>query len=360
MAPIETAIVGLGSVAEWHRRAIAATPGVRLRAVADLDADLADRTASEWGVAGYTDADDLRSAETPELDWVHVCTPVGSHAAVTEQFLREGVHALVEKPVTDSREAFRTLTEAADDGGVRMTVVHNQVYYRPMIEARRAIASGRFGSLRGVSVRWFEDVDPRVPDRGNWVFDLPGGEFAEGVVHPIYVGLRSAGYPTDESAVHVSTVNGSGEDVAFDGFGLLYRTADGVTCTIQHHAHSRGTRQVEFFAEGGRVIVDVPTQSVRYYTNGYGANTDLGSPMLDAAYWTARNAVGAAASVARVRAKRALASLRGEAYSAHDTHTPVVRREARAIRGQGDGPTPPAEADWTNRMFTTLLRSASG
>jgi predicted dehydrogenase len=352
---IDTAIIGLGTVAEWHRRAIHRTSTARLRAVADLDADRVDRTAREWGVAGYTDAGELLE-DRPGLDWVHVCTPVGSHASVAVPFLRAGIHALVEKPVTDSRAAFESLVEAAEAGDARMTVVHNAVYYPPFVEARRAIESGRFGRLRGVSVRWLEANDPRDPDRGDWVLDLPGGEFTEGVVHPIYVGLRSAGYPVDESAVSVSRVNGTDDDaVAFDGITVMYHTADDVACTIQHHSNSKGSRQVEFLTDGGRIVADIPTQSVRYYPRGYGAKTDLSNPMANAVYWSARNTVRSAKSVARLRARRALANLRGETFTPHDTHTPVVRREARAIRGQGDGPTPHVEADWTNRIFTTIV-----
>jgi predicted dehydrogenase len=354
---LDTAIIGLGTVAEWHRRAIDRTPSATLRAVADLDADRVDRAVREWGVTGYTDADELLAEREAELDWVHVCTPVGNHASVTVPFLRRGVHALVEKPVTDSREAFNSLVEAAEAGGARMTVVHNAAYYRPFVEARQAIESGRFGRLHGVSVRWLEANDPREPDRGDWVLDLPGGEFAEGIVHPTYVGLRSAGYPADESAVSVSRVDTTGDDaVAFDGIAVMYRTDDGVACTIQHHSGCKGSRQVEFFTEGGRVVADVPTQSVRYYPQGYGAKTDLSNPMANAVYWSARNTVRSAKAVARLRVRRALASLRGETFTPHDTHTPVVRREARAIRGQGDGPTPRAEADWTNRIFTTIIR----
>jgi predicted dehydrogenase len=356
---IETAIVGLGTVAQWHRRAIERTPGVRLRAVADLDAALADRVAADWGVAGYDGAEALLTAEEGDLDWVHVCTPVASHAAVTTPFLRAGIHALVEKPVTNDRADFESLVEAAEAGGVRMTVVHNQVYYPPILAARRAAASGRFGRLHGVSVRWLEDNDPRVPDRGDWVLDLPGGEFTEGIVHPIYVGLRCAGYPADAADVHVSRINTTGDaSVGFDGIAVAFGTADEVACTIQHHSNTKGSRQVEFFAEGGRVVADIPTQSVRYYPNGYGANTDLSAPLANAAYWTVRNAATAVGSVLGIYGRRALASLRGESFTAHDTHTPVVRREARAIRGQGDGPTPRAEADWTNRIFTTILADA--
>jgi predicted dehydrogenase len=350
---LETAIVGLGTVSTWHRRALERTPGARLTAVADVDESLVDRTAREWGVAGYAGIDALLESESP--DWVHVCTPVATHADLAERALRAGAHVLVEKPVTDTRAAFESLVATADDCDRRCTVVHNQVYYPPLLRARRLVKSGRFGRLHGVSVRWLENNDPRRPDRGDWVLELPGGEFGEGIAHPIYVGLRSAGYPASEADVSVTTVNTTGDrSVGYDGIGVAYRTDDEVVCTIQHHSNTRGSRQVEFFAEEGRVVADVPTQSVFVYPEGYGAAATVDNPMINAAGWAVRNAARAVRSVAALKLKRAVASLRGEEYTVHDTHTPVVRREAAAITGTGEGPTPPDEADWTNRIFTRI------
>jgi predicted dehydrogenase len=350
---LNTAIVGLGTVSEWHRRALDRTPGVTLTAVADVDGERTRRVADAWGVAGYEDTTALLDGEA--LDWVHVCTPVGSHADVGERVVRAGVHALIEKPATETHAAYESLVAAADDNGVRATVVHNQVYYPPIQTALRWIEEGRLGRSHGVSIRWLEGNDPRNPDRGDWVLDLPGGEFGEGVVHPLYVALRTAGYPASESAVHIDRINTTGDStVVYDGVAVSYRTADEVTCTVQHHSNVTGSRQVEVIGEGGRLVADVPTQSVRYHPHGYGPKTEFSRPMVAAAYWTVRNAARAVGSVATVYARQALASARGETFTVHDTHTPVVRREARAIRGQGDGPTPRAEADWTNRLFAMV------
>jgi predicted dehydrogenase len=350
---LDTAIVGLGTVSKWHRRALGRTPGATLTAVADVDEDRTRRAADAWGVTGYDSAEAL--LDDRDVDWVHVCTPVGTHADIAERVVRRGVHALVEKPVTGTRAAYESLVAAAADNDVRMTVVHNQVYYPPIQTALRWIDEGRLGRVHGVSVRWLEGNDPREPDRGDWVLDLPGGEFGEGIVHPLYVALRTAGYPANEDAVSVSRINTTGDDtVAYDGVAVSYRTADEVACTVQHHSNVTGSRQVEVFAEGGRLLVDVPTQSVRYHPHGYGAKTSLSRPMAAAAYWTVRNAVRAVGSVAKLSARRSLAAVRGETFTVHDTHTPVIRREAIAIQGRGEGPTPQAEADWTNRLFTTV------
>lgn len=350
---LETAIVGLGNVAGWHRRGIDRTPGARLTAVADVDESVARERAREWSASPYTDLDSLLASEP--LDWVHVCTPVDTHADIAVQCLDAGAHVLVEKPMTDTRDAYRAVVDRADEAGLRATVVHNQVYYAPFVRARRLVESGRFGRLHGVSVRWLENNDPRDPGRGEWVLDLPGGEFGEGIVHPIYVGLRSTGYPASEEAVTVQRINTTGDDaVEYDGIAVSYRTGAEVICTIQHHSNVYGSRQIEFFLAEGRVVVDIPTQTVQVYPEGYGPNATVENPMLNAAYWTARNAASAIRSAVSTRLRRALAEFRGGEFTVHDTHTPVIRREADAIRGTGDGPTPRAEADWANRIYTLV------
>jgi len=86
---LETAIVGLGNVANWHRRAIERTTGATLTAVADVDESVARDRGRQWGVTPYTDLEELLAAEP--LDWVHVCTPLVSHADVAMRCLDEGV-----------------------------------------------------------------------------------------------------------------------------------------------------------------------------------------------------------------------------------------------------------------------------
>jgi predicted dehydrogenase len=233
---------------------------------------------------------------------------------------------------------------------VRATVVHNQAYYRPFREACRRIERGEFGRLHGVSVRWAEDIDPRRPARGDWVLDLPGGEFGEGIVHPIYMGLRAAGYPTDESAVSVERINTTGDGaVGFDGIALSYVTDDDVACTIQHHSNVPDRRRVDFAAEEGHVSVDIGTQSLRSHREGYGPNTPFDYPMVRGALRDLGNAVRVA-----VRSVGRTVGGRLSSYEPHDTHTPVVRCEAAAILGRSDGPTPREEADWANHLFTRL------
>ncbi|AXG11686.1 Gfo/Idh/MocA family protein [Haloplanus rubicundus] len=346
---LRTAIVGLGAVASWHEIAIERTSEAELVAVADVDGSRVERVAARTGVAGYTDLGQLLHDEP--VDWVHVCTPIQTHYDVAMRCVDHGVDVLVEKPFVRTREEFERLTAAADRAGVRATVVHNQVYYPSVIDACRRIERGEFGRLHGVSVQWAEDIDPRQPDRGDWVLDLPGGEFGEGIVHPIYVGLRAAGYPADESAVSVGRIDTTGDEtVGFDGIAVSYTTADDVACTIQHHSNVPDRRRIDFAAERAHVTADVATGSVRVQRDSYGPNASVEYPALRAAV----DGLGSAVRTTIDAIADAVWRRVTDAESRHDTHSPVIQREAAAICGRGDGPTPRAEADWANRLFIRL------
>ena len=344
---LRTAIVGLGTVAEWHRRGIENARGAELVAVADTDRGRADRVATDWGVEGYYDAGTLLAESS--VDWVHVCTPVGTHRALAMQCIDHGVPALVEKPFVLTPAEYEEVMTAADGAGVRVSVVHNQVFYDPVVEARRRLAAGEFGTLHGVSVRWAEDTDPTDSGRGEWVLDLPGGEFGEGVVHPVYTGLRFAGYPADEDAVSVSRIETGGADIEYDGIAVVYRTADGTACTVQHHSNVPDQRRIDLVAEDAHITVDIATQSVRVQRNSYGPNAPFEWPLLraglDSLFEGTRTAVAAT--------REAIAAVAG-ASATHDTHTPVIEREARALREGGEGPTPRAEGRWTNHILARI------
>lgn len=347
---LETAVVGAGLVADWHHDSIEACDRATTVAVCDVDADAARETAAEWGVDAYTD---LGALLADGVDWVHVCTPVQTHREIAVECLAAGVPVLVEKPMTLTREGFEDVRRAADEAGVRATVVHNQAYAPPFVRARRLLDAGAYGDLRGVSVRWSEALDPREPGRGDWVLDLPGGEFGEGVVHSVYCGMRAGGVPVDDDALAVRRLDRMGDDrVGFDGVAVEYETADDVSVQVQHHARSADGRQLELLCADGRLTVDFDTLTL--HTDRPAPDEGRFGTLVGATRRHARNALASARTTARVGARRLRAALLRERYFPRDTHTTVVALEARAVETGAPGPTPSAEADWANRVFARL------
>src|SRR5947209_2270160 len=91
------ALIGCGTIADFHADAIRAIPGAELVVVAERNEtrarEFAEKQKTEW----VTDHRALLAR--PDVDIVCVTTPSGSHAALGLDVLRAGKHLVVEKPV---------------------------------------------------------------------------------------------------------------------------------------------------------------------------------------------------------------------------------------------------------------------
>src|SRR5262245_56022862 len=114
------AIVGAGTVARYHARAIAETAGARLVAVCRSDRSRAKETETKFGVPCDTGLDAL--LERREVDAVSVCTPSDQHAAQTIQAARAGKHVLVEKPMTVTTADADAIIAASHEAGICLAV----------------------------------------------------------------------------------------------------------------------------------------------------------------------------------------------------------------------------------------------
>jgi len=130
-----------------------------------------------------------------DLDWVHLCTPVQTHLPIAKLIIEAGIPVQIEKPITETYEEFEELAAHAERHGVTVTEVHNHNFVPAMREAMQMKRDGELGDVRGVDVIYTGSSRPDDPNRGPWNFDLAGGEFEEGLPHPIYLTLRAGGYP---------------------------------------------------------------------------------------------------------------------------------------------------------------------
>src|ERR1051325_10604805 len=89
-------ILGAGLVAPFHAKAIGASTGGKLIAVADVDATRLGKLAQEFGVKGYPTLDAM--LKDPAIDAVCVCTPNHLHYEAVLKIAAAGKHCLTEKP----------------------------------------------------------------------------------------------------------------------------------------------------------------------------------------------------------------------------------------------------------------------
>jgi len=86
---LRTAVVGGGTISGRHLDGLSDCPYTDLVGICDVDADRARSVASEYGIANYTDMQEL--LDDANLDWVHICTPVATHLDLATMAIEAGV-----------------------------------------------------------------------------------------------------------------------------------------------------------------------------------------------------------------------------------------------------------------------------
>lgn len=271
--PLRSAVVGAGVVSRTHLTGLGRNPRTDLVAVCDIDAARARRTASEYGIDAFTELP--RMLAERDLDWIHVCTPVQTHLELSKVAIEAGVPVLIEKPVTETVEQVEELESVAEQHGVHVSVVHQHLFDPAMREARRRIRDGKLGNIRGVDLIYTGLTAPDVQNRGDWTTELPGGEFEEGLPHPIYLVLALGGPPASEGSIQAqSSLSGAYEGrFQYDSAHAQYTSADRALCSITLLSGTAPQRLIHIHGEERSVTVDMLSQTIVDLDRDYAASS---------------------------------------------------------------------------------------
>ncbi len=196
----QVALIGAGFIADAHLTALSTMSDVRVSAVVDPSASRASSLARRAGEAAvFASVDELIEQAKP--DAAHVLTPPPLHRATAEPLLKAGVSVLLEKPMAETAEDCAALIEAAEASGAALRVNHNFVFHPAMVRVREAVASGRYGRIRAVQMRYAAPLRQMTARAfGHWMFDSPRNLLLEQAVHPLSIIDALIGTPTLISA----------------------------------------------------------------------------------------------------------------------------------------------------------------
>lgn len=96
MSKIKTAVIGVGYLGKFHADKYADLPNSELVAVVDADESTAKSIGAKLGVEGLTDYSSLLG----KVDAVSIAAPTTLHHQIAKDFLQNGAHVLIEKPIT--------------------------------------------------------------------------------------------------------------------------------------------------------------------------------------------------------------------------------------------------------------------
>ena len=180
-------VVGCGRIAKRHTDLLSSgsIAGAQLGAVCDSKPERAREFGERLGVPWFVDLHDMMRAV--QCDAVSVLSESGLHAEHVLQLAEYGKHVIVEKPMALTLDDADRMIAACDAAGIKLFVVKQNRFNRPVVALRQALEAGRFGKLvmGTVRVRWcrpqaYYDQDPW---RGTWAMD--GGVLANQASHHI-------------------------------------------------------------------------------------------------------------------------------------------------------------------------------
>ena len=183
-ARLGVGIVGAGRIGTKRAAAIAASPGARLVAVADIDPARAATLARDFGATAAAGAEELIADR--EIDAVLVATPHRWLAPVALAALRAGKHVLVEKPLAMTAAAAAELVATAEASGRVLKTGFNHRCHRALAEARALAGRGRIGRLLHIRCRYGHGGRAGYADewRANPV-ESGGGELMDQGIHAL-------------------------------------------------------------------------------------------------------------------------------------------------------------------------------
>lgn len=224
------AIAGMGYMGKTHLAVYLGMPEVRVEALFDSRAEALNPKSLDGGgniatasgevelpgVRRYTDWGEL--LEAGGFDFVDVCLPTHLHADHVVSALERGYHVICEKPLALDPEECRRIVDAVKRTGRLMSVAHCLRFWPAYAEARRIVASGRWGAPRAAELVRLGSPPAWSPAKWHTAAGLGGNAALDLHVHDVDMilwifgrprSVRSSGVRApDGSYGHISTVYG--------------------------------------------------------------------------------------------------------------------------------------------------------
>jgi predicted dehydrogenase len=154
---INIAIIGLGFGAEFIP-IIQAHPNANLIAVCQRDPKKLKTIQEAFGIPkGYTDYDEL--LRDPEIDAVHINTPIPDHAPQSIKALKAGKHVACTVPMATSIADCKKIVDLVKKTGLKYMMMETVVYAREYLFIKELYDKGELGKIQFLQASHQQDMD---------------------------------------------------------------------------------------------------------------------------------------------------------------------------------------------------------
>lgn len=155
--PVNVAIIGLGFGAEFIP-IYQAHPHANLIAVCQRNAEKMKAIQEAFQIPrGYTSYEEL--LKDPEIDAVHINTPIPDHASQTIAALEAGKHVACTVPMATSIEDCQRIVELSAQTGLKYMMMETVVYSREFLHIKELYDQGEMGKIQFLQASHQQDMD---------------------------------------------------------------------------------------------------------------------------------------------------------------------------------------------------------
>ncbi|MGQ3213161.1 MAG: Gfo/Idh/MocA family protein [Shinella sp.] len=180
---IAVAVIGAGFIADYHINGLRAAGGADIAALVGRRPD-ATRARAQALSIGRAETDYRRVLEDSTIDAVVIATPDDTHERIAIDTLDAGKHVLLQKPMALNSAQCRSILQADQQAGRRLTVSFMHRYFPEVRWLCERLQSGALGTVHSARIR---NATPGA-DWNDWFFtpgNVSGGVVMQLGVHGI-------------------------------------------------------------------------------------------------------------------------------------------------------------------------------
>jgi len=120
MEKLKIGVIGAGRLGTFHTKVYSRLDNVKLVGICDCNLARAIEIGKKYHTASYSDYEDLFD----KIEAVSIAVPTSLHYNIAKEFLKHGIHVLIEKPITKTLSEADELIEIAKEKKLIIQVGH--------------------------------------------------------------------------------------------------------------------------------------------------------------------------------------------------------------------------------------------
>ena len=233
------AIIGLGYWGKNYYRILNSNDKINLSAIVDSNQNI----NLDEGIKHFPDLEDLLNSEI-NIDAAIIATPTNTHYEITKKLLNNGIHVLVEKPLSTKADEASELINLANEKNLVLLVDHTFLYNEAINFAIKSIQDGEIGSLLHIN---FErtNLGPIRSDV-SCLWDLTTHD----------VSILNAITPNEPTQIRASSFNTS-QTESFDMVNVSLNYENNLFVTMfSSWLHPEKTRRIKIVGDKKMIVFD--------------------------------------------------------------------------------------------------------